>query len=381
MPVDGPLGGHSVHRYARPVPLDDTPEYWAGDYDGRRQTFVTYTQRLSELLHVLLPDAGIDGEITARTKSVDSFRAKLERKGTEYSDPIAEVTDLVGLRVTTYYVEDVRRVGELLSEHFQVDGDRSHVESFEDPGRFGYASNHYVIRLPHARSQLPEWRPFEDICAEVQVRTVLQHAWAAISHKLAYKNEDEVPLPLRRKLFRLSALLEAADEDFMELQQGIAAASEASSRKVSAGDLSLALDLESLRAFFDVTKRHAAYVRVGRDAGLRDLGEDRDEELPDGHLRDLLSAFTYADLTTIDEIDERFPEDAAWAEPHLSQLAEIAAGHDMTILAYAPNMLELLVLSLNRSRSDIHDFIDATRWSSEEQEVLHEFARAPLPPT
>jgi hypothetical protein len=53
----------------------------------------------------------------------------------------------------------------------------------------------------------------------VQVRTVLQHAWASISHALQYKQEDDIPRALRRRLARISALLEVADEEFAELNR------------------------------------------------------------------------------------------------------------------------------------------------------------------
>lgn len=49
--------------------------------------------------------------------------------------------------------------------------------------------------------------------------TVLQHAWATISHKLDYKSEVDVPRELRRSLFRLSALLELADKEFVDLRR------------------------------------------------------------------------------------------------------------------------------------------------------------------
>lgn len=50
--------------------------------------------------------------------------------------------------------------------------------------------------------------------AEVQVRTVTQHVWAAASHVLQYKQEASVPLPVRRSIYRVSALLETVDLEF-----------------------------------------------------------------------------------------------------------------------------------------------------------------------
>lgn len=87
-----------------------------------------------------------------------------------------------------------------------------------DPDRFGYLSVHYTASLSPARRKLAEWRPYADIRAEVQFRTALQHAWSAVQHKLEYKSSIEAPRELRRRLFRLSALFELADEQFSELR-------------------------------------------------------------------------------------------------------------------------------------------------------------------
>jgi putative GTP pyrophosphokinase len=46
---------------------------------------------------------------------------------------------------------------------------------------------------------------------EIQVRTVLQDAWAIIQHHLVYKQESQVPRTLQRKLNSLAGLLETAD--------------------------------------------------------------------------------------------------------------------------------------------------------------------------
>jgi putative GTP pyrophosphokinase len=61
-------------------------------------------------------------------------------------------------------------------------------------------------------------KQYADIRAEIQVRTALQHAWSAVHHKLEYKSSTEAPPELRRRLFRLSALFELADEQFSELR-------------------------------------------------------------------------------------------------------------------------------------------------------------------
>ena len=64
-----------------------------------------------------------------------------------------------------------------------------------------------------------EWKKFSGIKFEIQIRTVLQHAWSAISHKLEYKTVNDVPKKMRRQLFRISALLEIGDQEFSSLRQ------------------------------------------------------------------------------------------------------------------------------------------------------------------
>lgn len=84
---------------------------------------------------------------------------------------------------------------------------------------FGYRSVHYVVSLSEQRTNLPEWRNLANLKFEIQIRTVLQHAWASISHTLQYKHENDVPTTLKRQLFRLAGLFEIADEEFVNIKK------------------------------------------------------------------------------------------------------------------------------------------------------------------
>ena len=79
-------------------------------------------------------------------------------------------------------------------------------------------SVHYIVNLNQKRFDLEEWKQYKELIAEIQVRTILQHSWAAISHELVYKRKEEMPSQLERKLFRLAGLFELADEQFEELK-------------------------------------------------------------------------------------------------------------------------------------------------------------------
>mgnify|MGYP000135579683 CR=1 FL=1 len=80
--------------------------------------------------------------------------------------------------------------------------------------QFGYQSTHYTVKLPDEWLALPTLSDLAHLSAEIQIRTLSQHIWAVASHKLQYKQENNVPIPLRRSINRVSALLETVDLEF-----------------------------------------------------------------------------------------------------------------------------------------------------------------------
>ncbi|WP_431233828.1 bifunctional ribonuclease/(p)ppGpp synthase [Mycolicibacterium psychrotolerans] len=182
-------------------------------YAERRPALVATTENYLALVTRLLDDAGINYlSVTARTKSVASFAAKADRSRNGerlYTDPSSQITDQVGLRVITYLREDVTAVGTLLSEEFDVltDLDMGQVTARE--GRWGYASRHMLI------ANDAETQP-----ASVQIRTVLQHAWAEFEHDIRYKGTvpEQDAAELDRRFTLAAGLLELADREFTEIR-------------------------------------------------------------------------------------------------------------------------------------------------------------------
>src|SRR4051794_15845457 len=128
------------------------PTEWEERYRDSRAGFEAFCGETRRLVERLLEDGGIDvAQIESRTKTVDSFAEKVRRKSGKYADPLAEITDLAALRVIAYFPADVARIGALLDEHFDVDwpnSRRQDAEALSD--RFGYRSDHYVVRLSSA---------------------------------------------------------------------------------------------------------------------------------------------------------------------------------------------------------------------------------------
>ncbi|MGV9801214.1 bifunctional ribonuclease/(p)ppGpp synthase [Mycobacterium sp. NPDC003449] len=186
------------------------PTAAVAEFAARRPALVAATDRYVELVTSLLDDAGINYlSITARTKSVASFAEKVDRRTADgqrlYSDPLVEITDQVGLRVITYLRDDVDAVANLLADEMRLLDDRDMGLETAREGRWGYASRHLLVGVEG------EQQP-----ASIQVRTVLQHAWAEFEHDVRYKGSIPAAhvTELDRRFTLAAGLLELADREF-----------------------------------------------------------------------------------------------------------------------------------------------------------------------
>lgn len=189
-------------------------------YDRLHSLYQRFALDVEFLLKRILLDESISyNAITCRLKERDSLSQKIDRKNDKYSD-ISELTDVAGIRVITYYADDVDRIAELVEREFEIDRENSiDKRKALEPDRFGYCSVHYVVQMHPKRLRLKEYNAYKGLKCEIQIRSVLQHAWAEIEHDLGYKSSIAVPREIRRNFSRLAGLLEIADEEFQEIRQ------------------------------------------------------------------------------------------------------------------------------------------------------------------
>jgi putative GTP pyrophosphokinase len=184
---------------------------------SRQPAFEALGRELHAHLLEVLERGGVSVHgVSHRIKTPASLAGKLARPDRIYQR-MEDLTDLVGLRVITFFEDSIEQVARLIEEHFRVDIDRSVDKRLhQDPNSFGYRSLHYICHPPQVLlAQHPDWDwPFE-----IQIRTILQHAWAEIEHDLGYKSPESIPLPIRRRFSRLAGLLEVADSEFVELRR------------------------------------------------------------------------------------------------------------------------------------------------------------------
>jgi putative GTP pyrophosphokinase len=180
---------------------------------------VVATDAYVSTLRAIIDEAGINYlTVEGRAKSVTSFAGKaLQLKATRpEAQPLVDITDQVGVRVITYVQSDVQAVAGLLAEQFTILDDRDLGQETASAGRFGYASRHVLVS--RARGGSAAYDPLQ--CASVQLRTVLQHAWAEFEHDIRYKGTvpaDQAP-DLDRRFTLAAGLLELADREFTTIR-------------------------------------------------------------------------------------------------------------------------------------------------------------------
>jgi putative GTP pyrophosphokinase len=237
-------------------------------FEARRGLYDDYCRTLGGLIESVLAPRGIQTHsVSFRAKEFDSLAEKVTRPDKSYSR-LDEITDLAGVRITTYFADDVDRVAEALRTEFLIDSEASvDKRQYVDPDRFGYRSLHYVVSLGPNREALSEYSRFTALKCEIQVRSILQHAWAEIEHDLGYKSAAGVPAELRRKFARIASLLELADDEFSSIRTALAQYEQSVPEKIRSAPQTVDLDLPSFKALYTLPSAVTSLDDAVREAG------------------------------------------------------------------------------------------------------------------
>jgi len=192
------------------------------EYIDKRPIYEQFTTKARRLIVDLLDAKNFKiHSISARTKKIESLEEKLEREEKHY-EKLSDITDLSGVRIICLFSDDVDKVAEIIAQNFKVNDELS-IDKREnlDPDKFGYISLHYIVEISADRENLADFEKFKGLICEIQIRSILQHAWAEIEHDLGYKSISGIPKNIRRKFSRQAGILELADEQFITIRQDI----------------------------------------------------------------------------------------------------------------------------------------------------------------
>ena len=263
--------------------MDLHSEMLLEEYRESRPVFEKMQAEVTRILHEALERNNlIVTAVETRIKTEESLAGKLALKGSKYAT-LSDITDILGARIITFYTDDVDRIAAMAEQLFEIDWANSvDKRKLHQLDSFGYNSLHYICRLPGY-----------DYRFELQLRTTLQHAWAAINHDNGYKSGVEIPREYMRRMNRLAGMLEMADDEFSRIRTEINDYRRRVQQLVQNGQLDeVLLDGDSFQSYLRakpferLNKRIAAinqaeiqevplirYLRVLKELGCNTLGD------------------------------------------------------------------------------------------------------------
>ena len=217
-------------------------------------------------------------------------------------DPWKKSPTLLGFVFITYFPGTVEDIKQIIKHEFQIVELSDKGAELIEEDRFGYQSIHYLVKFKSQRSSFPEYAPFADSVTEIQVRTILQHAWAEIEHDVQYKSASVIPAGIRRRFMALAGMLELADREFQEIQNVDKELTREARSRVAGGELShVEITPDALKAFLD--------KRLGADRRMSDWSYD--------WIARLLKTLRFRTLEQVEKCIRGFDDD---------QLSRIAVG-------------------------------------------------------
>lgn len=171
----------------------------------------------TEVHRILSGVRNID-RIAFRVKDAESFARKaVKPRSSPYGHPLTEIEDQIAGRVITFFLDDLAEVERRLRDRFTT-VENVHKEPEKD-AEFGYESDHFVFLLPPDLTPA-DWDEAEmPKTFEMQVRTLLMHAWAEPQHDLLYKSAADLPREDKRELYWIAASTWGADQAFQRVHR------------------------------------------------------------------------------------------------------------------------------------------------------------------
>ena len=212
------------------VTHDKTLARFGSYYHEFRRSHPGVAEDFHAAIEELLTDGGVTYDrVSTRLKEWSSLKAKARKSGPDgallYPDPRRDIHDMIGVRITTYHSTEIPVALKVLRDSFIVHKSVDKAKETRISGGFGYGSHHLILEVDETNEDLQD---YVGLVFEVQVRTVLQHAWAEFEHDIRYKRSGIATgapdgttgqlNPEVDRMFTLAAgLIELADQQFDQI--------------------------------------------------------------------------------------------------------------------------------------------------------------------
>ena len=335
-------------------------------YSGLLPVYSQMEKVIPERMKGVFEDAGIIvAALEHRVKTEESLAGKLRLKGGKYKD-IFDITDLVGIRVITFYIDDVDKVASIVERLFDVDWENSiDKRKAHEIDSFGYLSLHYICRIPESVYSDPEYPELNKIRFEVQMRTVLQHAWANMNHDTGYKSGVEIPTVYLRNLSRLAGMLELVDDEFSRIRRELSDYRRNVQKLVASGNLEeVQLDGDSFKS----------YLQIGPFDRLSErIASINQAEIQSVDLSAFLALFKAMGFKTLGDID-KLVKDYSEAAYQIACFQMGITDLDILSSSVAPqNLCTAYILKNGGGRAGLKLMLDALNGPSERNEFMADY--------
>lgn len=269
---------------------EKTVQNLLGNYSSKYDYYKDYSENISKLLALFLKIEKINfHSITFRTKEIYSLKQKIRRKSLagKFYKNLDDISDLSGVRIILFFNADLSRVIEIIEKEFFVFVDENLDKPFAkilSENDSGYTSTHRIVKHGKSREKLKEYKYFSGMKCEIQVRTVLQHAWAEIEHGIGYKNNISRKLSSKivKQIFKdTSKLLNEADDNFSDIRAKHNQILDKIYKQIENKNLNLSINPDSLEVYLNKiekfndmqdSKRNFIiinYMKLCRDLGFK----------------------------------------------------------------------------------------------------------------
>jgi len=316
-------------------------------YIEQRPTYKRLASKVESLLSEVFEMEDISYHIiNSRAKELDSVREKT-LKG-KYDKPIEQIQDFAGIRIITYVEDEIGQICDIIEKTFNIDKVNSSNKSDElGLDKVGYKSVHYIASLDEDRLRLPEYKQYIGKCFEIQVRTILQHAWAEIEHDRNYKFAGKLPTDIGRRFKILAGVLEMADREFNNISNDIDAIAKGTLESTMKGDLNIPINSTTLNQYL-TTKFSSVF-------------QDKHKLIPTTSV-DIVNELEIFGVNTLSELDKIISKDI---EPALIKLRN--KGNDIYELGLVRRIL--IVHDYDKYFSQIATNENRWKWTHPDNET------------
>jgi putative GTP pyrophosphokinase len=226
----------------------NTVDQVLAEFDDRRNHFASICKDTKRLIEKILEQRKVSFQsVQARVKAREKLKTKYCNPEKDYKR-LDDIPDLVGLRIITYYSDKIDQIAAIIAGEFSQLGDPEDKRTGK-PDTFGYSGIHHDCAYSAARLERTEYEQFADARFEIQVTTILGHAWAEMHHP--WYDDLNSPAEEIRRFHRLAAVLELAEQEFLEIRKKKDNRERIASVRVAAKAPEIPITPESLRAFVE----------------------------------------------------------------------------------------------------------------------------------